>query len=507
MDSDDDDDDGSIRFWNKPTTNWSWKKLMLCFFPQQQKRDQSTFGTELRTVLRSSSSFDTRTSCCTTHGDYLDTEDDCGSRSTASDDSYSSCSDLSYFDDCDDDYGHERIVQAAYQMAPPSQKHKYTAAAYDDDDDYHHHNHHQYEQQPLPQPQQRVRSSSNYCSTDRILTGTTPTTATAEQESPSKQQTSTANRRRSFDCHHISMQSGEGVTMSSPRHQNNNNPKRQSISTEYSRTSCTSTISRHQRISQYNFSIRSMEKIYSNNNNNNNEPPPLLVLCDHQRKTTTNNEQINKPRKSNKDNQLMLKPIRRSSVRQHDHEHEQPKNDTPVTTTTTEFIPEYMRKNSILDNSNENNIILSGWIATGTNLYQKLKYDRRKVSYQDIQYLRVTSEKFQFYDSNLQLHHELIPLGNWKCEIHDISQQIGQCVVITQDDGSIITTLLPVSLVDCFFHNEKLVSQQRFHQIRHLLFPQKAMMMERPYAPHEQYDTVVYIDSYWIASCVSGIDL
>jgi len=165
------------------------------------------------------------------------------------------------------------------------------------------------------------------------------------------------------------------------------------------------------------------------------------------------------------------------------------------------MVPTYLRKSVLFDNEARGSLVASGWLAAsigGQSLEERFFSETTKgiLGVRDIWYLQLIvgrngRARMDLRSSGGKVEHEIWLQRDWICESREISSRIGRYVNIrSRSSLKTITSLLPVSLEDCFFSGEKLLAAQQFAKVHDRMF---VAGKGKVYAPDEQHDAAMYI--------------
>lgn len=293
----------------------------------------------------------------------------------------------------------------------------------------------------------------------------------------------------------------------------------------------TTNTSRHRRLQQFEFSPKSMERIWQGKSIDDKVVLPSYVLCQpetnrlhdsgyisalddsddyapgekyydgdnddedyspyvqaHQRKSATEEKRRKAPRPP--------KASKRSNRRG-----QRPPPKLPPASEST-MTPVYLRKNPTLDQATEGSLIVSGWVAASldNSLEDRLRYGTKGIEAKEILYLRILDAPngavILLHSSSGEIQHELPLQRDWICESREISSRVGRCVSIRfRNTTSPIANFLPVSLDDSFFRGDDLISEPQFRKAQDRLFAggKGAKGNGKVYAPDEQLDAAMFI--------------
>mmetsp|Transcript_39894 Transcript_39894/g.96255 ORF Transcript_39894/g.96255 Transcript_39894/m.96255 type:complete len:365 (-) Transcript_39894:86-1180(-) len=296
-------------------------------------------------------------------------------------------------------------------------------------------------------------------------------------------------------------------------------PRNRSDTGEFTKTSNTSTASRHRRLEQFDFSPQSLSSIWSHEpyNPRSTTAPPMEVhfpdgdeylQCNSSFASSFDDASGFEGWGMGHDTPIGSS-LRSSDLRaviddaQMNPAARPPRPDRPRRTKGRKkklkpemSMPMYLRKRASLDEKVTGNLVLSGWVAASLYddaLDKRLKEASSKMTIRDIFYMQIMEDtrtaSIDLYDPSGILAHQLVLKRDWGCSSREVTSRIGKMVFIESPIFSILR-LLPISLEDAFFNGEALISSKEFSRVQSMLF---ASGPGKVYAPDEQHDAATFI--------------
>lgn len=310
-------------------------------------------------------------------------------------------------------------------------------------------------------------------------------------------------------------------------------PTRERMDTDCTRHSGTTNTSRHRRGAQYEFSGVSMEQIWQGKPVDDKVILPSYVLCQSQsivsagdasgyisalddsendfgtssdnydgdndeeiQATSSLQEQQKRRPAAEAKRRETDRPPKASSARPRDQSAKLPPK-RPARRSAAVMLPTYLRKSAGWDSEARGKLVVSGWLAASfgvSTFEERFRSESKKcvLGVKDIFYLQIVEKdgKARIYmrSSSGNMEHEIVVQRDWKCETREISSRIGRYVSILSRNS--VVNLLPVSLEDAFFSDEKLAQSQQFGKLHDRMF---VCGKGKVYAPDEQHDAAMYI--------------